>query len=97
MEWIRVGDIELGVFSVSLEPAAWPEALSRSERAVVRGLVRDRTHREIARMRGVSEATIHEQVRRVLAKMEVSSTSELVSLLARDRSIGTESEPKGTV
>jgi DNA-binding NarL/FixJ family response regulator len=96
MEHMRIGNAELAVFSLPAEPAVWPSTLSPSERAVVRGLLRNRSNREIARARGVSEATVHSQIRQVLAKMEVGSASELVSRLARVASAGTDSRRSTT-
>lgn len=96
MERIGIGNAELGVFRIPLEPVGWPETLSRSEREVVRGLIRNHTHREVACIRGVSEATVHQQVRNVLTKIGVGSTAELVAHMARACSAGLKSESRGS-
>ena len=84
MQWIRIGDVELGVFTLPAGPARWPETLSACEREVAHGLLRGRSHREIADDRGVSEATVDQQLRRVFAKLGVESGAELTRILARE-------------
>jgi DNA-binding CsgD family transcriptional regulator len=83
MQRMRVGDVELGVFSIPVEPSRWPADLGPGERDVARGLLRGRSHREIAAGRGVAEATVDQQVSRVFAKLGVASGAELTRLLAR--------------
>jgi DNA-binding NarL/FixJ family response regulator len=83
MQPLRVGDVELGVFSIPAEPRRWPADLGAGEREVARGLLRGRSHREIAAERGVAEATVDQQVSRVFAKLGVASGAELTRLLAR--------------
>jgi DNA-binding NarL/FixJ family response regulator len=57
--------------------------LSRQERDVLAHLMEGHVAAEIARLRGVSEATIRAQVRSVLAKLEVSSQLAAVAVAWR--------------
>ncbi|MFK7853836.1 MAG: helix-turn-helix transcriptional regulator [Granulosicoccus sp.] len=59
------------------------DTLTESENEVARLVVRGLSYKEIARIRGRSFSTIDHQLRSIRRKLSVSSTAELVSLLAK--------------
>lgn len=59
------------------------DALTNSEVEVARLVAQGHSYKEIARIRGRSLSTIDHQLRSIRSKMGVTSTSNLISLLAR--------------
>jgi DNA-binding NarL/FixJ family response regulator len=79
---LTVGELELRVVSLPSEPRKLPEALTPSERDVVRLLVRGMSYRQIAKARGVTEDTVSAQVSATMAKLAVESAHGIVAKLA---------------
>ena len=83
---LPIGEVELALLSVPIEPACWPDGLTESEKAVARRLIRGRSYRDIARERGVSEETVSAQVTSMMRKLHVDSAHRLVARLAARQS-----------
>jgi two-component system response regulator FixJ len=64
------------------------ERLTDREREVMKGLMRGRSSKEIARDLGISHRTIEMHRRRINEKLEVSSMAELLGIGWRARAIG---------
>ena len=69
--------------SIGLSATAWLATLTDSEMEVARLVAKGMSYKEIARIRRRSFSTIDHQLRSIRQKTGVSSTSALVSLLAR--------------
>jgi DNA-binding CsgD family transcriptional regulator len=69
--------------SMGLSATAWLATLTVSEIEVARLVAKGMSYKEIARIRRRSFSTIDHQLRSIRQKTGVSSTSALVSLLAR--------------
>ncbi len=69
--------------SIGLSATAWLATLTGSEIEVARLVAKGLSYKEIARIRRRSFSTIDHQLRSIRQKIGVSSTSALVSLLAR--------------
>ena len=78
----RIGELEVLVSSYAA-PTAAGASLTRSERAVLAGLLLGLSLARIARGRGRALATVKHQAESIYRKLGVHSRSELVARLAR--------------
>jgi DNA-binding CsgD family transcriptional regulator len=78
----ELADTTLALISFSTEIST-PVSLTDAERRIVGQLLRGRSDREIARLRGTSPRTVANQLRTLFRKLGVSSRAELVARLSR--------------
>ncbi len=78
---IPVDGISLRLLSIPLKTEH--DELTESELDVAQRLIRDQSYAEIARVRGTAKSTVATQVSGIFEKLEVSSTSELIVVLAK--------------
>lgn len=84
MHALDSADPKLRVIALPAQPTAVPEPLTAAEADVAARLVRGQSRRAIAEARNVSMHTVDTQIRALLEKLGVDSTSELVAVLAVD-------------
>lgn len=82
VQLLAVGELTLQVLALPSGPIDALAGLTPAEAEIVRRLIRGESRRTIAEARGVSMHTIDTQVRSVLEKLDVDSSSELVALCA---------------
>ncbi len=84
---LRGGESEMVLLSFTPEGR---EALTQAEREVAIGVARGMSNDEIARLRGVSERTVANQVASVLKKFGVASRAELAARFGISAVLGTQ-------
>jgi DNA-binding NarL/FixJ family response regulator len=78
---VRVGGLELVVFSFPVRPPRLPDELSSAEKLVVESVLQGCSNQEIAEARGTSVRTVANQLQSVFRKLGLRSRGELVALI----------------
>jgi DNA-binding CsgD family transcriptional regulator len=81
---LRVDGVEYALVRYLPPPTAPAVGLSPREEAIVRLIIRGHSNKAIAHIIDISPWTVATHLRRVFAKLEVSSRSEMVARVLRD-------------
>jgi DNA-binding NarL/FixJ family response regulator len=81
---LEVAGRNLALLEVSLEPPAWPEGLTGTEREIARLLIRGSSVEEIANERNRTTSTVKNQLNGMYGKLHCSGRTQFIARLFRD-------------